>query len=452
MAGPWTRALSFFNAPDLPERARRTYRHHFLYVMLDAAAAGILANGPLMATKGLSAQDWPLSLPIVLSSAGQFLVLILGGFMASRRKMPFVIRPGFAFALCSLAMSFVVHPVAFLGLLGLGAMFEVSLRPAVTAVIRANYPASHRGQAVGELRKWASIVFLSVTLGSAHLLERFAETPVPMIRAQVAFAGLLSVASFPVFRRIRVREQLDPLVGSLTSDVTRSVREAGSILRRDTRFRHYLYGGFAYAFGALLYVAYIPAFLVKDLALGYMGAALLTHILPSVLSFLTTGAWGRWFDRTSPWRAWVWIRTGWGLDPLLLSAAGAMASVAPSAAIGLAAAGRLSRGTVMGGSWVLWWQIGVNHFAPPGGDTTRYMGIIIFMNGLTRLVAPLVGAWLLAQGSRVTPMLVGGVLVLASALHAAWHARRERKVGGLGTMAEFESQFGRTDRGRAEGT
>ena len=39
------------------------------------------------------------------------------------------------------------------------------------------------------------------------------------------------------------------------------------------------------------------------------------------------------------------------------------------------------RGSVQGGWWVLWWQIGVTHFAPPGQDTSRYMGIMVFLNG-----------------------------------------------------------------------
>lgn len=438
MGGLQQRVTSFLTGPELPKSARRTYRHHLVYTVLDAAAAGILANGPLMATKGLATDDWPLSLPIVLSSAGQFIVLYLGARMALRRKMPFVVLPGLAFAVCSLAMSMVLHPVGFLALLGLGAMFEVCARPAVAAVIRTNYPATHRGLAVGELRKWSSLVFLVTTLASAHLLERFARHTATVIRLEVAIAGLLSLASFLIFRRIRVEEDIPANVPPAPSLV--GLRETRAILERDWRFRHYLYSGFLYAFGALIYVAYVPAFLVKDLALGYVGAAMLTHILPSVLAFLTTGAWGRWFDRTNVWRAWTWIRIGWGLDPLLMWAA----SVFPwaSAAIVLTTAGRVSRGSVMGGSWVLWWQIGVNHFAPPGGDTTRYMGIQIFMNGVTRLAAPLAGAWLLSCGTRTTPMLVGGLLVLAAALHAMWHARREARDGNLRTVAAFEAGFG----------
>jgi len=431
----------FFAGPELPVDARSTYRLHLSYVILDAATAGILANAPIMATKGLGCEDWQLSLPLILSAGGLFFAPFSGGLMARRRKLPFVVGPGLAFALCSLAMGAVSTPLPFLLLLGFGALFEVSLRPAVTAVIRANYPASCRGAATGEARKWASLVFLLSSLLSAQLLERQLLAESTMIRLQVVTAGLLSVVSFLLFGRIRVQKEPSPDEARTADGMGATVRRAATILGRDQRFRQYLYSAFFYAFGALVYVAYVPALLVKDLHLGYLPTALLTHIVPSLLAFITTGAWGRWFDRTNVWRAWSWIRTGWGLDPVLLGLAPFVAMASPLGALALATAGRLSRGSVMGGSWVLWWQIGVTHFAPPGGDTTRFLGIILFLNGLTRALAPAFGAWLLGYTSRAGTLLVGGVIVLGAAAHAAWRARRERRDPTLATIASFEAQY-----------
>jgi len=50
------RIATFFQAPDLPADARRTFRFHLAYALLDAAAGGILLNAPLVALKALSAQ------------------------------------------------------------------------------------------------------------------------------------------------------------------------------------------------------------------------------------------------------------------------------------------------------------------------------------------------------------------------------------------------------------
>ena len=96
-----------------------------------------------------------------------------------------------------------------------------------------------------------------------------------------------------------------------------------------------------------------------------------------------------------------------------------LAGVAPGfAAVAIAAVARVSRGSVMGGSWILSWQTGVSYFAPPGGDTARYMGVATFVNGLLRLAAALASSALLAGVPRWGVLLIGGLGVLLSAGHA----------------------------------
>ena len=95
----------------------------------------------------------------------------------------------------------------------------------------------------------------------------------------------------------------------------------------------------------------------------------------------------------------------------------------------------------MGGSWVLWWRIGVNHFAPPGGRYRRYMGLLMFMNGVMRLFAPMLGAALLLRYGRAGMLYIGGAGVLLSALHSFYEYRRERSDKDLATIADFEHQF-----------
>ena len=104
--------------------------------------------------------------------------------------------------------------------------------------------------------------------------------------------------------------------------------------------------------------------------------------------------------------------------------------------------GRLVRGSVQGGWWVLWWQIGVTHFAPPGEDTSRYMGMMVFLNGVIRIAASLAGMGLAALGVMpVTLIWIGGLGVIASGFYSLWQAARERKEHRPQTFAEFEAQF-----------
>ena len=48
---------SFFRAPVLPAECRPTYARHLAFTVLDAVAAGILTNAPLMALKGMASHE-----------------------------------------------------------------------------------------------------------------------------------------------------------------------------------------------------------------------------------------------------------------------------------------------------------------------------------------------------------------------------------------------------------
>lgn len=444
------RRLSAFFRIELPESSRATFRFHLAYAVLDAAAGGILLNAPMMALKRMDAPAWQLPLRELFSGMGMLLALYLGGWMAHRRKLPFVVVPGLTAGLFTLMM-----PAAmgwsfwFLALLGLSAMFEFITRPAITSVLRLNYPVSVRGRATGEVRKWTSLVFMASSLTSAALLQHVSKEVEQGLRpgnsAEIAVAALLSVAgcmsmaSFYCFSRIRVRERPDP---KTHVDWLEPLRASWTIFRRDVRYRRYIVSCFIDGFCAALYLPLIWAFLERTLRYDYVGAAVLMHVLPSFAAFCTTGALGRWFDRTNPWFAWGWIRISWGLDAILLACTPwAVAQFGPALYV-LPVVGRLMRGIVQGGQFVLWWQIGVTHFAPPGEDTSRYMGIMAFLAGAVRLSASAVGMLLASLHVPITTMLlVGGSGVIAVGLYSLMQAWKERRDARLVTIAAFESQF-----------
>jgi hypothetical protein len=95
---------------------------------------------------------------------------------------------------------------------------------------------------------------------------------------------------------------------------------------------------------------------------------------------------------------------------------------------------------VSGGSWILWWQIGVNHFAKPGGDTTRYLGVMFFVNGWARLLAPTAGALMLQGNCPLGAIFgIGGLLVLMSSWLSWGQYLNECGDKRLNTMASFEA-------------
>ncbi|MHB8900149.1 MAG: MFS transporter, partial [Thermoguttaceae bacterium] len=385
----------------LTGNAVATYRDHLRYALCDAVTGGILATAPVIAKKQLGAPDWQLGLNLSLAGLGMLTTLYLSHWMVGRRKMPFVFRPGLACVATTGAMALTDNSLLFLLFGGLGLMFNTITRPAIAAIVRTNYPPEHRGQATGEIRRWSSLMFLVLFIASSGVLDlvldRYPGAIMTAVRALLILATGANLAAYLFFRRIQVDESPGDLTGGPRPPIAESFRFAFEILVRDVRYRGYVFACLIYGFAASMYVSYIPAFLEDDLHFGYVQCALLLHVIPAVAAFLVTGRMGAWFDRISASRAWAWVCFGWGLDPLLLALTVPCSPLLGAATILIPVLARLSRGAVQGGYWILWWQIGAAWHAPTGADTSRYQGILAFVDGLTKMLAPAAGAWVLTQ-------------------------------------------------------
>ena len=174
------------------------------------------------------------------------------------------------------------------------------------------------------------------------------------------------------------------------------------------------------------------------MALGYAQISFLSNVLPSVVSFLTMRQLGKWFDRVNPLFSWSVVRTGWGLDPIILASAPLFASPFVQLPFIIAMIARFSRGLVMGGVQILQFQIGVNYFARKHEDTSRYLGIQYGLGGIFRFLSPMIGAIVVSTWSRSGLLLISGIGVLLSAVHSWSQGQQERKAGRPDTFADFE--------------
>jgi MFS family permease len=401
-------------------------------------AAGILANGPTIGIKALRAADWHLALPMSLSGIGLFLTLALGVWMARRPKLPFVLVPGFASCAACLGMMLAPDPLAFLFLLGLFNLLDSISRPAITVIIRMNYPAESRGWVTGHLRRWSGGTFLSAALATGWLLDRAGTWPV--IQAALVTAAVLQTLAYLAFSRIRVRPEprgegeaeavafgrggWSSLVGSLAA------------VWADRRFLRYLGGSVIFQLGNLMYEPIVRAFLSSELHFTYTQCVFIADVLPSTFSLVTTPRLGAWLDRTNPLIAWSLIRLGWGIDPLLL----ALSPTWPAGAMAIAATARLIRGSVMNGSYILWWELSGNYFATRRELTSVYVGTGFSVNGVQRMVGPPVGAYLGSALSRRAVLVIGGLMVLLAAYLARRQAEDEKVDGRYPTFADMEPE------------
>jgi MFS family permease len=398
----------------------------------------MLANGPTIGIKALRAADWHLALPTSLSGIGLFLTLALGVWMARRPKLPFVLVPGFASCAACLGMALAADPLAFLFLLGLFNLLDSISRPALSVIIRLNYPAESRGWVTGHLRRWSAGTFLVAALATGWVLDRAGTWPV--IQAVLATATSLQMLAYLAFSRIRVRPEPR---GEGERDAEVFARGGWSSLvgalgavRADHRFLRYLWGSLIFQLGNELYNPIVRPFLSTELHFNYTQCVFIADVLPSTFSLATTPRLGAWLDRTNPLIAWSLIRLGWGIDPLLL----ALSPIWPAGAMAIAATARLIRGGVMNGSYILWWELGGNYFATRRELTSVYVGASFSVNGAQRMVGPPLGAYLGSVLSRRSVLVIGGLMVLLAAYLARRQAEDEKVDGRYPTFADKEPE------------
>jgi len=403
------RIASAFLPPALPATSRRAFRFHMAYVLLDSLSSGIVSNVPLMGVKALQASDAQLQIPIAMASAGLFASVVMGAVMARKRKIPFVVLPGLIGALFMAIMAWMRTPLWFLIGAGMVAIFDFASRPAIPSVLRMVYPGGCQSHVAGTLRQYASIVFPASVLLFAWLLDASGAGIRGMIAFQLSLAG--ASTAIGLFCLNRLPDHGD---GSLSEATPAASPGDVNWLRatlapaRDPAFRRFLGAFFVYTFGNLLFMGVVAPFFAHDLGYGYVDATLVMHVVPAIMGFLAAGRLTAWFDRTTVYRAYAIVAVLWGLDPLLL---GLSASHWPIVVLA-----RCLRGPATVGSLVIAVYTGVQPFAKPGADTSRYAAALYLVNGVSRLVAPMVTARLSTHVSHPAILLAGGSCVLASSV------------------------------------
>ncbi|QDU35498.1 Major Facilitator Superfamily protein [Poriferisphaera corsica] len=442
MIGSVTRAFDFrLKGLGLSREVVGRYRWQMGWAVAMAVTDGIMANAPVMALKSMAAEPWKLGVNLALSSVGMFASLWIGWLMARRRKKPFVVVPGLIYAVCVGMMTLTDQSLVFLSLLGVAMVFELMTRPAVTAIVRECYPAEVRSTLMGRIRAVTSVVFVGSVFGSAWVLDVVTKNGGDVLGAidVLLWVGVgMVVLSLLMFWKIGV-----PRDGRGEREVVRDEGEGVTPWRtigRDKRLHRYLLGCMMFGFGGLLYVSWVPKVLTGHLGMGYLMAAMFLHVLPACVQCVVVAPMGAWLDKVNVWKGWSCIRLLWGMDAVLLG----VAILLPGdggVALGLVVMARMLRGSAMGGSYVLWWQTGIHQFASPGADTSRYMSLQTAMNGVLRLVAPLVGMLMVAHGSLRWALAGGAGVIMLSVVHAMYEARREGIRPELANTASYEKSF-----------
>lgn len=326
-----------------------------------------------------------------------------------------------------LLMAWTRTPLWFLIAAGVVSIFDFALRPAIPSVLRIVYPAHCQSHVAGTLRQYASIVFPAAVVFFASLLTASGPHIRGMITFQLTLAGFATAGGLVCLSRLPERGD-----GSLSEATPESSPTYVNWIRaslaplHNRAFRRFLGAFFIYSFGNLLFLGVVAPFFARDLQYGYVEATLIMHVVPAITGFLAGGRLTAWFDRTTVFRSCALVALLWGLDPILLA-------LSPSHWPLLVFA-RMLRGPATVGSLVIAVYTGVQPFAKPGADTSRYTAALYLVNGLSRLIAPLITAQLSsAHVSHRAILLLGGSCVLASSIA---YLAAERGLGAGKTLAD----------------
>ncbi len=408
-----------------------TYKTHLLFSVLAAMADGILANAPMMALKGfgLDGKEWKLILQLLPTGIAMMLLLWLTGVMAVRPKKLFMFIPGVIYAFSIAFASFSNSAVMLLIMLGLGYTAESMTRPALTMIVRLNYPSSERGHLASKVRSRYYLVLIVSGLVSALTFDYIPVSQQILIKIELFLAALLLFSAYFFMSRLNINENKIDFSNQIPSPL-KSLRDAALSIKKDKRFKKYIYISFFTAAGGLAVSPFIPVLLSRKLHFNYTQALIFSTVMVEGISVFTTPVIGKWIDKINVWMASSFTRIATSITDLLLGFSIVIYSINHEMGIVMAFAAAAIRGIVRGGQWVLWWQIAVNRFAVSDADSSRYTGIINFMNGIARIAGPLAGAIVLSHFGLQTVFYFGGAIVMGAALFSLKEYFTDIKNGG----------------------
>ena len=384
---------------DIPRAGRATLYHEFRASLFGGAYMAVALLASMIARKALHATELEVA---ILSSArlGCMLLAIYWGHVAAhRRKMPFVFWPTLIGRGLLVAGVFVTKSPLFVILMTLSYAGAAISIPAHTAILKQNYPDSHRARILGAARGSGMVV----TVAAAYLAGKLLDYNDEFYRLILPIAGVLGVVGALMFRRIKVQGEKD-----IVSVETPRFSLAGTlgILVKDRKFGLFTICFFVFGFANIMLRPLVVLLPCDELKVSYGSCAKALAVVPQLFMVVGLYVWGRFVDATNPMTARSFFNMTVSFATLLLFFARSMTPVYLSVAIS---------GLALGGSSLTWF-IAVTYFAKRD-EVARYMGVHTAFTGLRGLLAPFAGIGLMhLMGLRNVFLLSAAVQIVVAAV------------------------------------
>jgi len=450
--------LDIFGVRSLPFSTRRNYYYEFKHLLPWSVLAGLVEGqfASVVVSKTFQGSDFLIAVATATPFAAYIFSLLWGMLCVGRAKVRLAVLFGAGTALCAgLAGAVPAEPRGVLWFMASIAAAQVLLAGVVTvrsAIWRANYPHSVRGQIAARLQAVRSIISVVTVQAAAAWCDQHPDA----YRFVFPIAAVCGAVGVVVLTRLHIRGERGELrraTRTLDGDLREGTfepynltallspghifRETSRILRKDWRFRRYCVGQFLQGAANLMTISVVVAIVSRDLQLpddrGFWISSGLIVALPVLSLLASIRRWGRLFDSLGVLRFRVVNVMCWAaslffglLATLVTVYASAIGATFFPLAILLFALRGILHGVSQGGG-TLAWNLGHLHFARPE-EAEMYMGIHVFLAGVRGLIAPLGGMWLWANFG-------WGVWIIALALNFTglffYHslARHEARTG-----------------------
>ena len=440
-----------FSGSLVPLTARPTFFYDIRSAPLNGICMGVLTLLPWVLKHTFGGSDWEVALLWAAAPTAHIFDLLWAHLCADGRKMPWVLWPGLVSRLFMVLVGLAVNSTTLVLFGTLSYVIGSMSTPAISSILRTNYPGTHRYRVQGVVMAVMGAVMATVAFGASVLLHLF-DWP-HLFRVVFATGGVCGMLGVYVYSRIKVRDEPAAPTGAAEEHTPEPPRRRvlarvtsllhgmwtnTSLLWKNPKFGKYQLLQFTSGFANIMTGPVLVA-LLKNQGVGWVGAGLVLGVAPHLARAVVMPFMGRLLQRYNPMQARAFFNLFWVLAYVLIALSGD--------AVGWVIAGRLFMGVAWGATMLLW--VLQQMYFSRKEDVPRYMGIHCTLTGIRGLAAPFFGVWMMnVFDSTHVVFVFSAILALAAAYLCFRMARHEKRTtnftghvdgGGLEDYTDSES-------------
>jgi MFS family permease len=381
----------------VPFYSRYTFHFHLRIAAFEGFVMGIFLLNEFVARKTLHASDLEITLMLMIPMVAFALPLF---WKPAYQRGKIFLWLGIPGRILLLFIFFVTKSHLFIFLLVASLLVSNLLIPVQNNIIKLNY-----GKMKGHFFGRAATVSAIVTISTALAFGWFLHGNESVYRIGYPLAGVIGIASFFTWSRIRRRSVQTKQDGNRLNESAWRFADIIDVLKTDGSFRNFLINYFIYGVGFMMLHLVLPLYLVDEMGINYRQAAIARGLIFYTILVFISPLVGRVLDRIGPIRLSSMGFICLALFPVMVLFCTNFYQIYASFVIFGVAMACIN----------MVWNLGPVHLAPPGSERL-YMSIHMALVGLRACFAYPLGILIKTVFSFQTVFIVVIVMELIAAV------------------------------------